>query len=117
MKYPNFELIKDFKIKNKIADIEIEEKVLDKGKIFKANEEGVYNIKWKEGSLNLNIEQMKKSDLFKEINKYDLKIEEIDEDDDNHITNWRIQYDVKTTKKKLKEFQKIFENSLKKVFD
>jgi hypothetical protein len=50
--------------------------------------------------------------LFEQIleNKPELKlvIEEVPDDDENLIGNWRIQLDVKTTRKKLKEIERVF---------
>jgi hypothetical protein len=40
-------------------------------------------------------------------------IEEVPDDDDILVRNWRIQLDVKTTRKKLKEIEKIINEKVK----
>lgn len=57
---------------------------------------------------------MNKIDILEEIKENDLEIiiEEIPDDDDNLVRNWRIQLDVKTTRKKLKEFENKFRESI-----
>jgi hypothetical protein len=63
----------------------------------------------------LDIEQMRLATdgpdelLFKEIitNPVEIKISEISEDDEDIVRNWRIQLDVKTSKKKLKEIERM----------
>jgi tagaturonate reductase len=42
-------------------------------------------------------------------------IEEVPDDDDILVRNWRIQLDVKTTRKKLKEVQRIIEDYVKPI--
>jgi len=57
------------------------------------------------------------SSLFEqEKSKYEIVVEEVDDEDNTQIKTWRIQLDVKTTRKKLKEFEKIFMETANTVF-
>jgi len=62
---------------------------------------------------------MKSFDIFEELkdesDDFEIIIEEIPEDDDILVRNWRIQLDVKTTRKKLKEVQRIIEEQVKPI--
>jgi hypothetical protein len=64
---------------------------------------------------------MKSFDFLEEIKEksddFEIIIEEIPEDDDILVRNWRIQLDVKTTKKKLKEVQRIIEEHVKPILN
>ena len=51
--------------------------------------------------------------IIEKDNEIEIIIEEIPDDDDILVRNWRIQLDVKTTRKKLKEIQKIIEEKVK----
>ena len=46
---------------------------------------------------------------------FEIIIEEVPEDDDILVRNWRIQLDVKTTRKKLKEVQRIIEEQVRPI--
>ena len=59
---------------------------------------------------------MKNFDILEEViedNDLEIIIEEIPEDDDILVRNWRIQLDVKTTRKKLKEIEKAVNEHIK----
>lgn len=104
-----------FKLINKFTDFSGNE-ILKIGDILEpTNDE--YKIEWKGGSMTLDYNGVKEAKqdsniLFEEIveNKPELKlvIEEVPDDDENLIGNWRIQLDVKTTRKKLKEIERVF---------
>jgi len=108
-----------FQLINKFKDFTGKD-ILTIGDIIEPDVEGNYNIKWNTGEMYLSKEEIEslKQDghlLFKEIKDVELIIEEITEDDDNLVTNWRIQLDVKTTRKKLKEFENKFRESINNI--
>ena len=53
--------------------------------------------------------------VVKKQDDFEIIIEEIPDDDDILVRNWRIQIDVKTTRKKLKEVQRIIEEYVKPI--
>jgi len=115
MQYPKFSLNKDWNIESEFAGIKNKTLIFSAGHIFEANEEGQYIIEWIGGRMSFNEDQMRlNKELFTPIENDDIEIiiEEIDDDDDNIVRNWRIQLDIKTTRKKLKEFEKKFRESI-----
>jgi hypothetical protein len=62
---------------------------------------------------------MKSFDILEEIKEisddFEIIIEEVPEDDDILVRNWRIQLDVKTTRKKLKEVQQLIEEHIRPI--
>ncbi len=110
-----------FKVINKFIDF-LGNDILKIGQIIEPNNEGIYEISYGEGIsknyLNLTLEEVKEAKqqnnvfIFEEIEEVDIIIEELPDDDDILVRNWRIQLDVKTTRKKLKEFEKIFRESI-----
>lgn len=111
-----------FKLKSKFTDF-LGNDIMKIGDIIEPNENGIYDIKYTSGNMTLDIEGMKtaKQDgilLFEEVKEkgeIDLIIQEIPDDDDNLVGNWRIQLDVKTTRKKLKKFEKIFRETIDSI--
>jgi hypothetical protein len=88
------------------------------GHIFESNSDGNYEVIQPTGEITLLTKEVMGDFTFLErlvekSNDYEIIIEEISDDDDNLIRNWRIQLDVKTTRKKLKEFEKNFRESVK----
>jgi hypothetical protein len=114
-----------FKVVSKFVDF-LGNDILIIGQIIEPNSEGIYEISYGEGIsknyLNLSLEEVKNAKqnnvfIFEEIEESEVNmiIEELPDDDDILIRNWRIQLDVKTTKKKLKEFEKIFRESIENI--
>jgi hypothetical protein len=111
-----------FKLINKFTDFSGNE-ILKIGDIIEPiNDE--YKIEWKGGSMILDYNGIKEAKqdgklLFEEVNEnkneLELIIQEVPEDDDNLIGNWRIQLDVKTTRKKLKEIEKVFRETIDNI--
>lgn len=94
-------------------------KMYEKGHIFEP-EDGVYKILSYTGEfIQLTEDEMRKFDLLEEVIENDLEIviEEIPEDDDILVRNWRIQLDVKTTRKKLKEIEKAVNEHIKPLLN
>jgi len=89
-------------------------KIFNKGHIFEPNEDGEYIIEYGDKSMTSSLEWFDENDSFEEVKHYDIKVEEIESEDDD-VKNWRIQLDVKTTQKKLKEFERIFRNEIDKI--
>ena len=50
-----------------------------------------------------------------EVKEFEILIEELPDDDDTLVQSWRIQLDVKTTKSKLKEVQRIIEEHVRPI--
>lgn len=105
--------IKEYKIKDNFFDIE--QVVVQKGLILEPNENNNYlinlNDKTKEFSLEeiLDIKNEYGEIIFKKYDpNFNLDIKEI-QNEDNIIKEWRIQLDVKTTKKNIKEIYKAIE--------
>lgn len=121
MTYPQFTLRQDWYLENEIVGQKLKQLLFKKGHKFSANEEGEYIIESFAGRLVLDTERMRLSNdngvlLFdEEYSNFEIVIEEVPEDDDNLIGNWRIQLDVKTTRKKLKEVQKIIDEYVRPI--
>ena len=129
---PDFKLKKDWYITTNILGVKNRTLILTEGHTISPTETGEYHIihgGWSEenprvgGRMILDEEGMSNAldedgyCLFDKIETSDLEliIEEVPEDDDNLEKNWRIQLDVKTTRKKLKEVQRIFEEKIKPI--
>jgi hypothetical protein len=54
-------------------------------------------------------------DIIEEKKDIEIKVEEVSDDDEELIKNWRIQLDVKTSRKKLKEIEKIINEKVKEI--
>jgi len=94
-----------------------------KGEIFEPDNDGKYQITNPVGEISLmsleSIKNIKINDtlIFDEESEeeFEIIIEEILEDDESVVKNWRIQLDVKTTRKKLKEIEKIINKMVKPI--
>ena len=119
MEYPKFKLNKDWNIESEFAGVKNKVLIFSSGHIFEANEDGEYVIEWIGGRMSFDEDQMRlNNELFTPIETRDdieIHIEEIPEDDDILVRNCRIQLDVKTTRKKLKEVQRIIEEQVKPI--
>lgn len=90
------------------------------GHIFESNSDGNYEVIQPTGEVILltdseieNIEHLEK--IVEKSDEFEIIIEEIPDDDENLIRNWRIQLDVKTTRKKLKEVQQLIEEHIRPI--
>ena len=108
MELPKFKLDKDWVIKSEFLENGIKT-IFKEGHIFEANEKGEYIIYSPIGTRNLSLEQMRENNRFEEVKKHQMNIEKINNSTDEKVNNWRIQLDVKTTKSKLKEVQRLIE--------
>jgi hypothetical protein len=113
-----FKLKEDWIHESTFLDKKIVKKLYDKDHIFEPIE-GLYEIIHHTGEIfKLTESEMKSFDILEEIKEsedFEIIIEEIPEDDDILVRNWRIQLDVKTTRKKLKEVQRIIEEQVKPI--
>lgn len=113
-----FKLTQDWVHESNFLGKKSSKKMYDKGHVFEP-EDGVYKIIDHTGeTVELSQDEMNKFDIFEEVkenDEFEIIIEEISEDDDTLVRNWRIQLDVKTTKKKLKEVQRIIEEYVKPI--
>jgi hypothetical protein len=116
-----FKLTKDWIHETTFLDKTITKKMYEKGHIFEPVD-NCYEIIHHTGEIfKLSESEMKSFDFLEEIKEksddFEIIIEEIPEDDDILVRNWRIQLDVKTTKKKLKEVQRIIEEHVKPILN
>ena len=114
-----FKLKEDWIYESEFFGKKISKKMYDKGHVFEPVD-GKYEVIHNTGEiLQLDEFQMKSIDILEEVKEisddFEIIIEEIPEDDDILVRNWRIQLDVKTTRKKLKEVQKIIEEYVKPI--
>ena len=114
-----FKLKEDWIYESEFFGKKISKKMYDKGHVFEPVD-GKYEVTHNTGEiLQLDEFQMKSIDILEEVKEisddFEIIIEEIPEDDDILVRNWRIQLDVKTTRKKLKEVQRIIEEQVKPI--
>jgi hypothetical protein len=123
MNFPKFILKEDWYIESKLLNQVTKELVFEKGRIF-STETGLYDIVWTGGKMSLTEKMMRESQdenknpMFDEIPvepKQELKFEvqELTEDEDLEVKRYRIQLDVTTNRKKLREI----ENFMRKTLD
>jgi hypothetical protein len=105
-----FKLIKDLILNTGFE----EELILKKDETIEPNEKGEYFFE-KLNRTYLKEDLLSKLDIFKPIEEIDLKIQEIDQNDEDKIGNWRIQLDIKVSRKKLKEIETFIKESVSKM--
>ena len=114
-----FKLTQDWIHESTFLGKKTSKKLYEKDHIFEP-ENGIYKIIDYTGEIiELGESQMKSFDIFEDFKEesddFEIIIEEIPDDDDILVRNWRIQLDVKTTRKKLKEIQQIVEEQIKPI--
>lgn len=87
-------------------------KILSKGDILEPNNEYKYEISYLGNSMILSLDDIEENPIFEKISEINLDIMEIPQDDEEKIGNWRIQLDVKTSRRKLKEIEKFIRNNI-----
>jgi len=123
MKLPKFILKKDWNIEPEFASIKNKILIFSKGKVFEADDNGDYIIESLYGRMVSDVEGMKSAndngdilfDIIEEKKDIEIKVEEVSDNDEEIIKNWRIQLDVKTSRKKLKEIEKIINEKVKEI--
>ena len=94
-----FRLIKDLVLNTGFE----EEVILNKGEIIE-DTNGEYFFA-KLNKVYTKEDLLSKPDIFELLPEIKLEIKEVDQEDEDKIGNWRIQLDVKTSKRKLKEIE------------
>jgi hypothetical protein len=123
MKLPKFILRKDWNIETEFAGIKNKILIFSKGKVFESDDNGDYIIESLYGRMVSDVEGMKLAsdngdilfDIIEEKKDIEIKVEEVSDNDEEIIKNWRIQLDVKTSRKKLKEIEKIINEKVKEL--
>ena len=123
MNNPKFILNQDWTYETEFLGSKSIKTLYKKGEIFESNEDGKYQIIIPTGEITLidleGIRSIKINDnlIFDEESEeeFEIIIEEVLEDDENIFKNWRIQLDVKTTRRKLKEIEKIINKMVKPI--
>ena len=123
MKLPKFILKKDWNIETEFAGTKSKIVIFSKGKVFESDDNGDYIIESLYGRMVSDVEGMKSAsdngdilfDIVEEKKDIEIKVEEVSDDDEEIIKNWRIQLDVKTSRKKLKEIEKIINEKVKEI--
>jgi hypothetical protein len=125
MNFPKFLLKEDWYIETKLLSQVNKELVFEKGHVFES-ENGIYDIVWSGGKMSLTEKMMKeaqdedKNSMFEEIpvevkEEVKMTVEEIPDSEEYAVKNWRIQLDVKTTRAKLREVEKIINEMVKPI--
>ena len=125
MNFPKFRLKEDWYIESKLLNQVTKELVFEKGHIFET-ETGLYDIVWTGGKMSLTEKMMRESQdenknpMFEEIpvevkEEVKMTVEEIPDSEEYAVKNWRIQLDVKTTRAKLREVEKIINEMVKPI--
>jgi hypothetical protein len=117
-----FVLKEDWKHETDFLGKTITKIIYPKGHIFETNDNGKFEITSPDGNIiELTGKELSRFDFIEEVletqPQYEIIIEEISDDDENLVRNWRIQLDVKTTRKKLKEVQRIIEEYVKPILN
>lgn len=105
-----FRLIKDFILNTGFG----EEIILQKGDITEPNENGDYVFP-KLNKIFTKEDLLSKPELFEELPDLKLDVRELTEDEDDKIGNWRIQLDVKTSKRKLREIERFIRENVNEM--
>jgi hypothetical protein len=125
MNFSKFLLKEDWYIETKLLNQVTKELVFEKGHIFES-ENGIYDIVWSGGKMSLTEKMMRESEdenknpMFEEIplevkEEIKMTVEEIPDSEEYAVKNWRIQLDVKTTRAKLREVEKIINEMVKPI--
>lgn len=125
MNFPKFKLKEDWYIETKLLNQVTKELIFEKGNLFET-ETGIYDIVWPGGKMSLTEKMIRESKdgggdfMFEEIpveikEEVRMTVEEIPDSEENAVKNWRIQLDVKTTRAKLREVEKIINEMVKPI--
>lgn len=125
MNFSKFLLKEDWYIESKLLNQVTKELVFEKGHLFET-ENGIYDIVWSGGKMSLTEKMMRETQdgdkglMFEEIpveikEEVKMTVEEIPDSEEYAVKNWRIQLDVKTTRAKLREVEKIINEMVKPI--
>jgi hypothetical protein len=108
--------VKEYRIKTFFLNEKIDKVAFDKGLIIEPNKNNEYTLDFFGVTYTYNLDQilsLKDDDginIFKKYEeKFKLNVSEKLENDDDIIKDWKIQLDVKTTSKNIKEIYKAIE--------
>lgn len=104
-----FRLIKDLVLNTGFE----EEVILNKGEIIE-DINGEYFFA-KLNKVYTKEDLLAKPDIFELLPEIKLEIKEVDQDDEDKIGNWRIQLDVKTSRRKLKEIETFLRETISEM--
>ena len=99
-------------------------KIYDEGQIFAPNEDGNYSVMgidkvshFMKFDSMLNAKSQEGGLLFEAISEQEIEliVEEVPEDKDNEVKNWRIQLDVKTSLKNLKKIEVFIKENIQEM--
>lgn len=127
MKFPKFILREDWYSETEILGVKSNQLVFEKGKVFESNSDGKYHIEyggWSEdkqnvgGRMILSVEEMRKAKngdkiLFTE--ELNFEIKELTEEEELEVKKYRIQLDVTTNRKKLREIENFMRKTLEEM--
>lgn len=129
MNHPKFISKEDWCIETEFLGKKNKKVIYEKGHIFEPTVDGNYVIIDPYGAERLVDEKTMRGitlsfdndkpffDVVVEEDNLELIIEEIPDNDDILVRNWRIQLDVKTTRKKLKEVEKVINEYVKPILN
>jgi hypothetical protein len=108
-----FRLIKDLITNTGFEEI----KLYDKGTIFTPNDEGNYEFTSPDGKTKIQSKEelLDKKNLFEYLPEIELKVEELEIDEIDKIKNYRIQLDIKTSLRKLREIEKFLKENINEM--
>lgn len=87
-------------------------KILEKGNILEPNDDFRYEVVYLGNTMLLSIDDIEGNPIFEKISEVSLDIREIQQDDEDKVGNWRIQLDVKTSRRKLKEIERFIKENI-----
>lgn len=72
-----------------------------------------------DGNIKYQTEEdlLKRNTMFESVKEIELNIKEISTNEEDIVRNYRIQLDVKTSSKKLKEIEKVFKEVVSSILD
>lgn len=108
-----FRLIKDLITNTGFEEI----KLYDKGTIFSPNDEGNYEFNSPDGKVKIQSKEdlLNKKNLFESLPEIVLEVEELEVEEYDKVKNYRIQLDVKTSFRKLKEIEKFLKDNVNEM--
>lgn len=132
MKKNKFRLKEDWYLETDILGIKNKTLIFTKDQEFKPNSDDKYELTyggWSENTPNvggrmiLSEDDMRLAnnngillfDIIEDKEDIEIIVEQIPDNDDELVRRWRIQLDVTTTRKKLKEIEKIVNEKVKEI--
>lgn len=88
-------------------------KILEKGSILEPNKDFKYEVEYLDSIMKLSLDDIESNELFEKYEELKIEVKELTQDDEDIVGNWRIQLDVKTSKRKLKEIEKFIRENIK----